>query len=112
MTLSVQALDGVYGRPAVGVRARLEQPVDGQWATIAVAETDAEGSIGDFAAGTLGRGPYRLVFESDPYFSGLGVSAGYPEIGIVFRIRERPHECRIQVLMTPHSYSMYFGGKA
>jgi 5-hydroxyisourate hydrolase len=111
MSVSAQALDGVYGRPAVGVRARLEQSVDGHWSGIAEAETDTNGNIVDFADGVLRRGPYRIVFDSDHYYSGLGVSAAYPEIAVVFRVRAEPHTCQIQVLMTPYSYSMYFGDR-
>jgi 5-hydroxyisourate hydrolase len=112
MTVSAQALDGVYGRPAVGVRARLEQAVDGRWVFIADAETDATGSIVDFAPTALRRGPYRVVFDSDKYFGALGLNAAYPEIAVAFRIRAQLHGYQIQVLMTPHSYSMYFGDQA
>jgi 5-hydroxyisourate hydrolase len=112
MSVSAQALDGVYGRPAAGVRARLEERRGSDWSQIADAETDADGNISDFADGALRRGPYRIVFDSDHYFSGLGVSAAYPEIAVVFRVRTEPHTCQIQVLMTPYSYSMYFGDRA
>jgi len=112
VSISAQALDGVYGRPAAGVRARLEQSVDGRWSPVAEAETDADGTIGDFVQGRLARGPYRIIFDSDHYFSGLGVSAAYPEITVVFRVRSEPHTCQVQVLMTPYSYSMYFGDRA
>jgi 5-hydroxyisourate hydrolase len=112
MTVSAQALDGVYGKPAAGVRARLEQAVDGRWVSIADAETDVAGSIDDFAPVALKRGPYRIVFDSDQYFGSLGLSAAYPEIAVAFRVRQQPHDYQIQVLMTPHSYSMYFGDQA
>jgi 5-hydroxyisourate hydrolase len=111
MIVSAQALDGVYGRPAAGVRARLERPADGVWTSIADAQTDVDGNIAHFAPGVLPRGPYRIVFDSDHYFAGLGVAAAYPEIAVVFRVRAEPQDYQVQVLMTPHSYSMYFGNR-
>ncbi|GAA4590444.1 5-hydroxyisourate hydrolase [Actinoplanes octamycinicus] len=112
MSVSAQALDGVYGKPAAGVRARLDQGVDGRWQTVAAAETDETGTIGAFVDGRLARGPYRIVFDSDHYFAGLGVHAAYPEITVVFRVTGEPHTCQVQVLMTPYSYSLYFGNLA
>jgi len=112
MGISAQALDGVYGRPAAGVQARLEHSVDGRWSHVADAETDASGTIDDFVSGRLARGPYRIILDTDQYYSGMGVSAAYPEIAVVFRVRGEPHVCQVQVLMTPYSYSMYFGDRA
>ncbi|GAB2608788.1 5-hydroxyisourate hydrolase [Paractinoplanes abujensis] len=112
MSVSAQALDGVYGKPAAGMKARLEQAVDGRWSHIADAETDANGAIDNFVRGRLARGPYRIVFDTDHYFSGMGIGAAYPEITVVFRVRGEPHTCQVQVLMTPYSYSMYFGDRA
>ncbi|MEU3457154.1 hydroxyisourate hydrolase [Micromonospora sp. NPDC006766] len=112
MGISARALDGVYGTPATGLRARLEQSVDGCWLPIADAETNADGTIDDFVTGRLLRGPYRIIFDSDQYFSALGASAAYPEIIIVFRLRSESRTCQVQVLMTPYSYSLYFGDRA
>jgi 5-hydroxyisourate hydrolase len=111
MRVTAQALDGIYGRPAAGLRARLEQSVDGRWSGVAEAETDTYGNIVNFADGALTRGPYRIVFDSDRYYSALGVGAAYPQITVVFRVRTEPHTCQIQVLMTPCSYSLYFGDR-
>jgi 5-hydroxyisourate hydrolase len=109
MSVSVQALDGVFGRPAAGIRARLERAGDGGWIPVADAESDPEGHIDDWADDPLERGPYRIVFDSDNYFSGLGVCAAYPEIAITFRVQDGSQICRVQVLLTPFSYSTYFG---
>ncbi|MEU1681233.1 hydroxyisourate hydrolase [Micromonospora zamorensis] len=109
MSVSAQALDGVFGRPAAGIRARLERASDGGWKPVADAESDPEGHIDDWAAELLERGPYRIVFDSDHYFSGLGVSAAYPEIAVTFRVQDESDTCQVQVLLTPYSYSMYFG---
>jgi 5-hydroxyisourate hydrolase len=111
VSISAQALDGIYGRPAIGLRARLEQAVDGTWFPLTDAETDTDGKIAEFKTDRVSRGPFRIIFDSDQYFSALGVGAAYPEIVIVFRVRE-PRGCQVQLLMTPYSYSLYFGDRA
>ncbi|MBF8193190.1 hydroxyisourate hydrolase [Nonomuraea sp. K274] len=109
MNISAQVLDGVYGRPASGLRVRLEHAVDGQWQDIGKAETDGEGNIGKWAESTLPRGLYRIVFDSDYYFSSLGIEAIYPEIVVVFRIREESDIYKILIMLSPSTYSTYFG---
>lgn len=109
MSVSAQALDGVFGRPAAGIRARLERAGAVGWVVMGDAESDAEGHITDWADQPLEKGPYRIVFDSDHYFSGLGVGTAYPEIAVTFRVQDGADTCQVQVLLTPHSYSMYFG---
>lgn len=109
MSITSQALDGVYGRVAAGVRARLEQAVDLGWRRLGTAETDGRGRILDWAADDFERGLYRIVFDSDQYFVGLGLNAAYPEITAMFRIADESDSCLIQVTLSPHSYSIYFG---
>jgi 5-hydroxyisourate hydrolase len=111
MGISAQTMDGVYGRPAAGVRARLERTDNGQWNTVAEAETDHDGRVGEWCAHRLDRGLYRIVFDSDRYFVGLGLSAAYPEIAVMFRVMDGAEACQIQVLLSPYSYSTYFGSR-
>lgn len=109
MSITAQALDGVYGRPAAGVRANLERAQNGSWEAMATSETDEEGFVCEWVGLPLPRGMYRIVFESDQYFAGLGMTATYPEIAVMFRVQDENGICRIQVLLAPHTYSTYFG---
>ena len=109
MSVSAQALDGVFGRPAAGIRARLERADNGGWEPVGAAESDADGQIDDWVAERLEKGHYRIVFDSDHYFTGLGVGSAYPEVAVTFRVQYGQDTCQVQVLLTPHSYSMYFG---
>ncbi|MDP9870164.1 MULTISPECIES: hydroxyisourate hydrolase [Streptosporangium] len=109
MGISAQALDGVHGRYAAGVRARLERAEDSQWSAIADAETDDEGCITEWWGQKFERGLYRIVFESDYYFVGLGLSAAYPEIAVIFRMKDETDSYQIKVVISPYSYSTYFG---
>jgi len=57
-------LDTTSGKPAAGVRVRLETQRDAK--LIASAKTDAEGRINELAR-DLDPGVYRLVFETREY---------------------------------------------
>ena len=63
-SLSTHVLDTTSGKPAVGVRVRLETQRDAK--LIASAKTDAEGRIKELAR-DLDPGVYRLVFETREY---------------------------------------------
>ena len=63
-TLSTHVLDTSTGKPASGVRVRLETQRDSR--VIASAKTDADGRIAELAQG-LEPGVYRFVFETREY---------------------------------------------
>ena len=63
-SLSTHVLDTTLGKPAAGVRVRLETQRDAK--VIASAKTDADGRIKELATG-LEPGVYRLVFETREY---------------------------------------------
>ncbi|WP_433256953.1 hydroxyisourate hydrolase [Streptosporangium sp. CA-135522] len=109
MGISAQALDSVYGRSAAGVRARLERAEDSHWSAVADAETDGEGCITEWCGQKFERGLYRIVFDSDYYFVSLGLSAAYPEISVIFRMQHEADSYQIKVMLSPYSYSTYFG---
>lgn len=108
MCVSARALDGVHGRSAAGIRARLDRLGDDGWEPVARGETDADGAITTWLDLPLVRGTHRIVFDSGRYFAGLGVVAAYPEIAVAFRIDDTGSTCRIQLVLGPSSYSMHF----
>ena len=63
-SLSTHVLDTTLGKPAAGVRVRLETRRDAK--VIATAKTDADGRIKELAR-DLDPGVYRLVFETREY---------------------------------------------
>lgn len=111
MSVSAQALDVVYGRPAAGVRVRLDRSTSDGWLAIAHAAADDDGQVHDWVDHRLERGSYRIVLDSDSYFANLGVSAAYPEVAVAFVIQDETDACRIHVLLAPYSYSMFFGAR-
>jgi 5-hydroxyisourate hydrolase len=107
--ISIQVLDGTYGQSAAGVRARLERFAGNGWTAVADAETSSAGRIEDPVILCLERGLYRIVLDSDRYFAGLGAGAAYPEVVVVFRVRDESDSCQVKVTLSPHSYSAYLG---
>ncbi len=109
MMIVAQVLDGTYGKPAVGVRACLARAEANDWSTAASAETNRDGYIKDWDSRHLERGLYRIVFDSDSYFAGLGAATAYPEVVVVFRAQNEAAAFQVRVTLSPHSYSTYFG---
>lgn len=109
MGIAVQAQDGVYGRSAAGIRARLEHAENGHWKAVDEAETDPDGRVRGWRGRKFDRGTYRLVLDSGRYFVGLGLSVAYPEIALQFRLQDENDSCQINILISPCSYSAYFG---
>lgn len=109
MRIVAEVLDGTYGKPAAGVRACLSRSAGNGWATVAEAETNPEGRIEDWDSWRLDRGLYRIVFDSDSYFAGLGATTAYPEVTVIFRMQNESVVFQVQVTLAPYSYSTYFG---
>jgi len=63
-TLSTHVLDTTSGKPARGVRVRVETQRDSR--VIASAKTDADGRVAELAR-DLEPGVYRIVFETGEY---------------------------------------------
>lgn len=109
MRIIAQVLDGTYGKSAVGVRACLARAADNGWSIVTQAETNADGYIENQESWRLERGLYRIVFDSDSYFAGLGARTAYPEVVVLFRMEDDSAAFQVQVTLAPYSYSTYFG---
>jgi 5-hydroxyisourate hydrolase len=105
MSVAMRALDGVHGRPVVGLPARLEHSVNGLWRVVAEAETDGEGQITDWLSERPPAGLYRIVLASDRYFVTLGLRAAYQQIVIGLRLGATADVPHVSVVISPHSYS-------
>lgn len=109
MRITAQVLDGTYGKCAVGVRAFLARANGDGWTTVAASETNGNGCIEDWDGWPLERGLYRIVFDSDSYFAALGTATAYPEVAVIFRLREASAKFQVQITISPFSYATYFG---
>jgi 5-hydroxyisourate hydrolase len=103
-------LDLSAGRPAPGVRVRLERRATGpEPETVGTAVTDADGRVRDWLPGGIAPGRYRLVFETGDYLRAQGRETIYPEIAIEVELREEGRHYHLPLLLAPHGYTAYRG---
>ena len=107
MTVSTHVLDAVSGSPAAGLRVALARRAgDGTgWTAVVSAVTDAGGRVRDLA-GPLGTGVYQLTFETGEYLRG---ETFYPQVAVIFEIRDAEQHYHVPLLLSPFAYSTYRG---
>jgi 5-hydroxyisourate hydrolase len=100
VSFSTHVLDAVSGRPAAGVRVRLERD-DGQ--VVAEGRTDGDGRIKGWD--TDGAGVRRVVFDTGAYLP----ETFYPEVVIAFTVTDPAQHHHVPLLLSPYAYSTYRG---
>jgi 5-hydroxyisourate hydrolase len=100
--VTTHVLDAALGRPAEGMRVRLER-ADGT--VVATAVTDSGGRVVDL--GEPEPGPHRLVFETGPWFAAAGRETFYPEVVVTVTL-DGGH-FHLPLLLSPYAYSTYRG---
>ena len=116
--LTTHVLDTANGRPAVGVRVRVEAvtwDVGDERHLLRAATTNADGRCdapliegGDFKAGR-----YEIVFGAGAYFAALGPSLPEPafvgDVVLRFGIADAASHYHVPLLVSPWSWSTYRG---
>jgi len=113
--VTTHVLDTGSGRPASGVRVRLEGRDDdpagspiGGWRQLSTAATDDDGRVRELGPDRLAPGTYRLVFETGSWYAGRGVTAFHPEVAVAFTVTDEEH-LHVPLLLAPFAYSTYRG---
>jgi len=111
MTISTHVLDTSKGAPARGVRVTLERAVGSEWEPIAEAETDIDGRVKSLAPADVALTPnsYRLRFDTHAYARKNHVECFFPEVVIVFDLRDSSQHYHVPLLYSPYGYSTYRG---
>jgi 5-hydroxyisourate hydrolase len=111
-TLSTHVLDATAGRPAAGVRVRLERRGPDGWSSAAQGQTGADGRL-RLADGEAGQGfepgVYRITFGSGTYFAARGTPSFYPEVTVTFEMTGSGEHYHVPLLLSPFAYSTYRG---
>jgi len=111
-TISTHILDVARGAPAGGVAVGLAaQNTDETWNELSHAWTDEDGRVKPFflVGEPLQVGTYRLVFETEPYYSGLDMETFFPQVTIVFKVDDAAQHYHVPLLISPYGYSTYRG---
>ncbi len=110
--ITTHVLDTAEGRPAAGIHVVLQvRPSGREWRPLAEGRTNEDGRILDWMppGSTPAPGVYRLVFDVRPYFERQKRPSFFPEIPIVFEIREPDLHYHVPLLLSPFGYSTYRG---
>ena len=109
-SISTHVLDTARGRPAAGVPVTLEQRDEaGNWAERGRGATDADGRLRDLLREPLAAAQYRLTFDTESYFRASGITGFFPEVQIVFIVRDAGVHHHVPLLLSPYGYSTYRG---
>ncbi len=109
--ITTHVLDVSIGKPAAGVPVVLEvEDVGTGWKHLGRGTTDKDGRLRDLlAAGALVEGTYRLTFDTHTYFADRKIEGLYPQVSVVFSVRESSKNYHIPLLLSPFGYSTYRG---
>ena len=107
--ITTHVLDTSRGQAASGVPLLLEiQTGVGEWKAVGTASTDANGRA-TLLASEVSRGFYRLIFDTGAYFRAWNVDGFFPEVQVVFEVRDPSQHYHVPLLLSPYSYSAYRG---
>ena len=108
--ITTHVLDTSRGRPVPNLSISLFQSSAGKWVNIASGISDVDGRIVDLLKQDqiLPVGNYKLCFETQSYFDGLGESSFYPSIEIIFSLSDSDHY-HVPLLLSAYGYSTYRG---
>jgi 5-hydroxyisourate hydrolase len=106
--ITTHVLDVARGRPASGVPIVLEIADGDSFREIGRGATDDDGRLRTLAT-KLDRATYRIRFDTGAYFHAHGVEGFYPEVSVVFVVRDTSSHYHVPLLLSPYGYSTYRG---
>jgi 5-hydroxyisourate hydrolase len=110
--ITTHILDTALGRPASGVPVALEiQSGEDGWELLGRGMTDTDGRVRNLLAPDYvpAEGVYRLTFDTNSYFTSQKIESFYPEVSVVFILRDTTQHYHVPLLLNPFGYSTYRG---
>jgi 5-hydroxyisourate hydrolase len=109
--ITTHVLDTSRGGPAVGLTVILEVRQASEWAPVGRGVTDEKGRLTTLTEGwQVAPGTYRLTFDVGDYHRWQGISAPFfPEVKIMFNVRDVAEHYHVPLLLSPFGYSTYRG---
>lgn len=109
--LSVHVLNLENGLPSAGVGVTLEQHVGDQWQSLSEGVTNQQGRIAElFPAGqSMKPGEYRVVFKTGDYYKKENRETFFPEVPVIFQVKQADQHYHIPLLLSPYGFSTYRG---
>ncbi|MEE9235770.1 MAG: hydroxyisourate hydrolase [Candidatus Acidoferrales bacterium] len=110
--ITTHVLDTARGRPAQGVPVVLEvKEAGGEWKAVGRGATEADGRVKQLLpeGSALLTGTYRLRFDTQAYFAAQKLEGFYPQVTVVFTVRDASQHYHVPLLLSPFGYSTYRG---
>lgn len=106
--ITTHVLDTAAGKPASGLPVVLSAYRDGNWVRVASGHTDGQGRLTTWTAGVeIEPGTYRLSFDTASYHGE--VQSFFPEVQVMFNLREVGEHVHVPLLISPFGYTTYRG---
>ena len=109
--ITTHVLDTSTGRPGRQIAVTLERIAADGPVNIGAGKTDDDGRCRDLIAdgSSFETGTYRITFEAGEYFAALGIDFFFPQVSIVFDVRDAEQHYHVPLLVSPYGYSTYRG---
>ena len=101
--ITTHVLDIARGRPAAGVPVRLDLRAGNEWREIGRGTTDDDGRLRTLTGPSIDAGTYRITFDTRER------SEFFPEVAIVFEVKDAAQHYHVPLLLSPFGYSTYRG---
>ena len=99
--ITTHVLDTAKGKPASGVKIRLDVLRGSVWEVVGTGATDSDGRLRTLTEGIpVEVALYRLTFTNQGFF---------PEIAIMFKVEDPTQHYHVPLLLSPFGYSTYRG---
>ncbi|MEO8489284.1 hydroxyisourate hydrolase [Pseudomonas sp.] len=109
--LSVHVLNLENGLPSAGVKVTLEQHAGAQWQPLSEGVTNQQGRIAELfpANRSMTAGEYRVVFKTGDYYKKANRETFFPEVPVIFQVKQTDQHYHIPLLLSPYGFSTYRG---
>ena len=109
--LSVHVLNLENGLPSAGVSVTLEQHVGDHWQSLSEGVTNQQGRIAELfpANRSMTPGEYRVVFKTGDYYIKANRETFFPEVPVIFQVKQADQHYHIPLLLSPYGFSTYRG---
>lgn len=107
--ITTHVLDVSVGKPAAGVKIRLEKKYGDRWMHVGDGRTDHDGRLRTLAPDDIEEGVYKITFDVRSYNDAHGTTGFYPEASVVFEVLDATQHYHVPLLLSPFGYSTYRG---
>lgn len=111
-SITTHVIDTTSGKPGAGIVVTLERKTHSAgWQKVAEGLTNSDGRLNDLLSPNEAflPGHYRLIFETGPYFLLHNSEAFFPQISIMFAVKDPMQHYHVPLLLSPFGFSSYRG---